>query len=254
MPEHIFQIDIASIINSQTDDWSRKWTMEMENAFKNSDNHLRLLANLLVMEQYINTLRQGLAASGKTLSAGLERACNILWDFLDSRIAPTDFEDFANDYYDCLLAYNVGETTDTPKEFYDKYFAGSDPDAYELLAIEWSSGLLMQLVAIADGNVDFEEFEDCERIDFYGISIMLSILEDACIGLTNTPCSGDMESRKEALTQVHRSTLFQEIIKHVRDCVQTALNAAPDTYESLRHEYVQYPIISAEYASALLLE
>lgn len=88
MQEHIFQIDIAFIINSQSDEWIQKWTMEMENAFKNNDNRLRLLANLLVMEQYTTTLRQGLAASGKTLSAGLECARNILWDFLNSRIAP----------------------------------------------------------------------------------------------------------------------------------------------------------------------
>lgn len=254
MQKHTFQIDITSIIHSQTDEWLQKLTMEMENAFKNSDNHMRLLANLLVMEQYTNTLRQGLAASGKTLSTGLECARNILWDFLNARIAPTDFEAFANDFYDCLLAYNVGEITDAPKEFYDKYFTGSEPDAYELLAIEWSSGLLMQLVSIAGGNVDFEEFEDCERIDFYGIAIMLSILEDACIGLTIIPRPDDMESREEALTQVHRSTLFQEIVRHVQNSVQTALNAAPDTYDSLRHDYSQYTILPEKYASALLLE
>lgn len=111
----------------------------------------------------------------------------------------------------------------------------------------------MQLVAIAGGNVDFEEFEDCERIDFYGISIMPGILEDACIGLTNTPRPRDMESRPVAMAQVHHSTLFQGIVKHVWNCIQAALNAAPDTYESLRHEYSQDPIIPAECASALLL-
>ena len=28
---------------------------------------------------------------------------------------------------------------------------------------------------------DFDEFRDCKKVDFYGIDIMIHILEDACI-------------------------------------------------------------------------
>ncbi|MDE7200491.1 MAG: hypothetical protein K2O91_00975 [Lachnospiraceae bacterium] len=260
MQEHTFQINISAIINSQTDEWNFELMDTIDHAFKGSDNHLRLLGNLLVMEQYINTLRQGLAASGKTLSTGLECAYSMLWDYLNDRISPTAFEEFANDYYDCLLAYNVGTTTDAPKNFYDKYFSDADPDAYELLAIEWSSGLLMQLVSIAGGHIDFEEFEGYEQIDFYGISIMLSILENACFGLLHVSHSLDMgesltgELLKKAMEQVHRSPLFQGIVKQVQICLHAALNAAPDTFEALHHENSQYTILPQEYASALLLE
>ncbi|MDE5824846.1 MAG: hypothetical protein K2H91_09235 [Lachnospiraceae bacterium] len=255
MQDHTFQINISSIINLQTDEWNFELMETIDHAFISSDNHSRLLGNLLVMEQYINTLRQGLAASGKTLSAGLNCACSILWDYLNDRTTPTAFEEFANDYYDCLLAYNVGITTDAPKEFYNKYFASAEPDAYELLAIEWSSGLLMQLVSIAGGRIDFEDFEGYEQIDFYGVSIMLSILEHACVGLTNTPCpSNTKEYWEKAMTQVHHSPLFQGIVRHVQNCLQAALNAAPDTFESLHYEYSQYTILPEKYASALLLE
>jgi len=259
MQEHSFQINFSSIINSQTRDWSREFDETVNYAFQNSDTYSRLLGNLLVMEQYIHTLRQGLSASGKTICAGLECAYGILWDYLNNRTTPTNFEDFANDYYDCLLAYNVGTiTTDAPKEFYNKYFAGTDPDAYELLAVEWSSGLLLQLVSIAGKRIDFEEFEGYEQIDFYGISIMLSILEDACIELLHVSHFFDMgevltgESLTQTMAQVHRSPLFQGIIKNVQSCLQAALNASPDTYESLHHEYSQYTILPKEYASMLL--
>ena len=48
---------------------------------------------------------------------------------------------------------------DAPKEFYEKYFGNTDCDAYELLAIEWSSGVLMQLVGIAGGRLTHDDFE-----------------------------------------------------------------------------------------------
>ena len=255
MQEHTFQINFSSIINSQTDEWNFELMESIDHAFKSNDDRSRLLGNLLVMEQYINTLRQGLAASGKTLSAGLECARSILWDYLNDRTSPTAFEEFANDYYDCLLAYNVGTTADAPKDFYGKYFSDANPDAYELLAIEWSSGLLMQLVSIAGGHIDFDEFEGCEQIDFYGISIMLSILENACVGLTHTPFSSNTnEYWERTMVQVHRSPLFQGIIMCIQNSLHTALNAAPDTFECLHHEYSQYTILPEEYASALLLE
>lgn len=268
MQERTLQINFSFIINSQTREWRGDLMKAAAHAFQYSDDRSRLLGNLLVMEQYINTLRQGLTASGKTLSAGLECADSILWDYLNSRTTPIAFEDFANDYYDCLLAYNIGDvTTDAPKEFYSKYFSGTNPDAYELLAMEWSSGLLMQLVSIAGGRIDFDDFEGYEKIDFYGIDIMISILEDACVGLIGASRSFDTHSanatetltgkaltKESAIAQVHRSPLFQGIVKNVHNCLQTALNASPDTFASLHHKYSQCTILPQEYASALLLE
>lgn len=92
MSEHTFQINISTIINSQPDEWNFELMKTIDYAFKSSDNHSRLLGNLLIMEQYVNTLRQGLVASDKTLSAGLECACNILWNYLNDCISPTAFE------------------------------------------------------------------------------------------------------------------------------------------------------------------
>lgn len=271
MQERTSQTNFSFILNSQTNEWRGELMRAADHAFQYSDDRSRLLGNLLVMEQYINTLRQGLSASGKTLSAGLECADSILWDYLNCRTTSAAFEDFANDYYDCLLAYNIGDvTTDAPKEFYSKYFSGADPDAYELLAIEWSSGLLMQLVSIAGGRIDFDDFEGYEKIDFYGIDIMIGILEDACVGLIGASRSSDTysanatetltekalteTSAKQVTAQVHCSPLFQGIVQNVQNCLQTALNASPDTFESLHYECSQYTILPKEYASALLLE
>ena len=252
--EYTIDMDFLSLDGAQTGEWMLQFLNMVDCAFKNYNNYSRLLGNLLIMERYIHTLCQGLAASNKKISIGLECACNLLWDFLERSITPSDFQDFANDYYACLIAYNVGDIhTDAPKEFYNLYFADATPDAYELLAIEWSSGLLMQLVSIAGGRVDFDDFEECEQIDFYGIDIMLHILEDACIELTNTPClfcrAKDLE---KAMEQVHQTPLFQKIIKDVQDDIQIALKAVPSEFASLRNKYRKYTIIPEKYAAELL--
>lgn len=245
--------DFSSLTGAQSDEWILNFMALADDAFKESDDRLRLLGNLLILEQYLNTLRQELAVCGQKLSAGLERACDLLWDCLEDRTSPVDFQDFANDYFDCLYAYNTGDvSTDAPEEFYNAYFADCDPDAFELLAVEWSSGLLMQLMSIAGGRIDFdfEDFKDCKRTDFYGIAIMFNILEDACIGLIQTPSPS--ASHETLMAQIRQSPLFRGIVRRVQDGLQRALRAVPDEFAALREEYRQYAVLPDECAAKLL--
>lgn len=221
--------------------------------FENSNSRSRLLGNLLIMKRYINTVQQALAASNSKISLGLEYAEYLLWNYLEERITAVDFQDFANDYYACLLNYNVGDV-DIPKEFQFKYFADSKPESYELLAIEWSAGLLMQLVSMEDGRVDFEDFEECKQIDFYGPHVMLDILKVTCIELTGIPLkSTNGTDLEKAMEQVRKTSLFQEIVMHIQNDLQTAAEAAPTEYESLRNEYKKYTIIPEKFAERLEL-
>lgn len=251
--EYTIDMDFSLLKGSQTGEWISEFMSMADKAFQDKDDCLRLLGNLLIMDRYVNTLREGLAFSDKKISAGLEYACSLLWDYLEGNIIPTDFQDFANDYYDCLLAYSVGDVCDAPKEFYDKYFAGGTPDSYEQLAMEWSSGLLMQLVSIAGGRIDFDDFEGCRKIDFYGIDIMLHILEDACIGLTNTPLPTNMAKDLEsAMEQARQTPLFQGIVRQVQDDLQVAVASVPSEFVSLRKECRERTIIPEQYAARLL--
>lgn len=252
--EYTIDTDFSLLHGSETSEWMLQFLEMVDCAFKDYKDDSRLLGNLLILERYIHTLQQGLAVSKKRISTGLEYACNLLWDFLEGHVTPSDFQDFANDYYACLLAYNVGNIhTDAPKEFYVQYFTDTNPDAYELLAVEWSSGLLMQLVSIAGGRIDFDEFEECKQIDFYGVNVMLEVLEDACIGLTNTPLSSCMaKDLRIAMEQVHQTSLFQKIIKFIQEDIQVAQKAVPEEFVSLRNVYKEYTIIPEEYAVGLL--
>ena len=54
------------------------------------------------------------------------------------------------------------------------------------------------------------------------------------------------------MTQVRKTSLFQEIVMHVQNDLQTALLAAPAEYEALRKEYGQYTIIPEQYAARML--
>ena len=53
------------------------------------------------------------------------------------------------------------------------------------------------------------------------------------------------------MTQVRKTSLFQEIVMHVQNDLQTALLTAPTEYEALRKEYGQYTLIPEQYAGVL---
>lgn len=253
MGEYTLKTNFAALEEPQANEYLMDFKKIVEKAFEHSDSRARLLGNLLVLERYCNTVQQGLAADEAQLSVCLRYAQGLLWDYLGGRVTAADFQDFANDYYAWLLANNVGEPMDIPEGFYVEYFADSCPDAYEWFAVEWSSGLLMQLVSIEGGRVDYEDFEECRELDFYGPLCMLDMLEDVCIELTDTTVVSNRGADLEkAMTQVHKTSLFQEIVIHVQNDLQTALLAAPIEYEALRKEYGQYTIIPERYAARML--
>ena len=101
--------------------------------------------------------------------------------------------------------------------------------------------------------MDFDEFEDCKQVDFYGIDKMLNALEDAGIELTNTPCRSSMANDfQEAMTKVRQTPLFQDIIKCIQTDLKTALAATPDDIAALQAEYKKHTILPKKYAKALL--
>ena len=54
------------------------------------------------------------------------------------------------------------------------------------------------------------------------------------------------------MTQVRKTSLFQEIVMHVQNDLQTALLAAPAEWETLRKEYGQHTILPERYAARML--
>lgn len=183
----------------------------------------------------------------------LRYAQGLLWDYLGGRVTAADFQDFANDYFAWLLEHCVGPSIDLYESLYAEYFADSCPESYEWFAVEWSSGLLMQLVSIEGGRVDHEDFEECGNLDFYGPLSMLDMLEDVCIYLTDTPVASNRGADlEEAMAQVRKTSLFQEIVMHVQNDLQTALLAAPAEWEALRKEYGQHTILPEQYAARML--
>ena len=244
--------DFSALEGAQTGEWLLNFTAAANRAFADRDDRVRLLANLLVLERFINTLSQGLAESNRAVSRGLQHARGLLWDYLMGRTVPADFRDFANDYYACLYAFNVGSVEqDAPKDFYSQYFSDSSPEACELLAVEWSSCLLIPPVVAAGGHIDFEECEDWKQIDFYGVDIMLNLLKDACVELTGISRAAGRNVGQEQ-PEVHRTPLFREIVRKIQKDLRTALSASPVEYASLQKEYEQHTIIPREYAGALL--
>ena len=252
--ECILDTDFSSLNVSQAEEWIRNFYKTAEAAFAGMDDCPRLLGNLLVIERFVNTVRRGLAENRQSISDGLTYSLDLLWDCLYRKTGPLDFQDFANDYYACLLANNVGIwEDDAPRDFYIKYIGKSERCAYEWMAVEWTSALLISLVSIAGGRVDFEDFEDCLKIDFYPAANMIDILEDVCIWLTNTlPMSYKGSNLATAHREAQKTPLFQQAVSCIQRDLKTALTARPEQYPALREEYRKHTILPDGYAAKML--
>lgn len=224
--------DLAALDGAQTKAWLESFGNMIENAFIDCSNEQRLLGNLLVLVRYCNTLQQGLTGSGKRLSLGLQKAMVLLWDFLEGNAVPAEFADFSNDLYACYYFDSVGDLDELPEPFYIEYFGDDRPCGYEWMAVEWAAGLLLQLVSIAGGAMDFDDFEDCRHVDFYGVHLLLDQLE--------------------GITEDGVIPPFQEIAQVVQSDLRRARGAVLETYALLREEYQEYTLMPEKYAGKLL--
>ena len=106
--KYTLDTDFSSLNGPKAANWIMGFQDMAEDAFADSSSHSRLLGNLLILEPYLHTIRQGLADRCRTVPAILQEALDILWDYLEGRKAPSDFQDFANNLYAAALDYNVG--------------------------------------------------------------------------------------------------------------------------------------------------
>ena len=126
----------------------------------------------------IHTLRQGLAGRGRAIPVIMQKALDLLWGYLEGVNLPSEFEDFANNFFASTLNYNTGEEiTDTQMNFYREYFDDVEQTTIEWQILTWQSTLLMELLAATGGRLDFEEYEESENtIGFDGMDEMLNLL------------------------------------------------------------------------------
>ncbi|MDE7325098.1 MAG: hypothetical protein K2N63_02290 [Lachnospiraceae bacterium] len=120
MGEYTLKTNFAALEEPYANEYLIDFRNIVEKAFEHSDSRLRLPGNLLVLERYCNTVRQGLAGHGHEakLSVCLWYAQGLLWDYLGGRVTAADFQDFANDYFAWFLEHNVG-----PEGFCSEHFA-----------------------------------------------------------------------------------------------------------------------------------
>lgn len=250
--KYTLDTDFSSLNGPKAVNWIIGFQDMTEDAFADSSSHSRLLGNLLILEPYLHTIRQGLADRCRTVPAILQEALDILWDYLEGRKAPSDFQDFANNLYAAALDYNVGEEiTDAQAEFSRKYVDIPWGKNSEWQILTWLSVLLMEVVAISGGWLDFEEYE--QDVDFVEMEEMLNMLVDVFIDLTDTPLqSNKAVDVMNAWEQVSQTPLFRQVIERIQNGLKAALSAVPEQYPALREEYRRYTILPKEYAAKLL--
>ena len=127
MAAHTLFCDFASLNRKDAGDWVSNCSKLADEAFKNSSNQTRLLGNLLVLEQYMHTLEQGLQENGEEPLPITYQSIQMLWDYLDGKMKPSDFADFANSLYACVLEFMVGEElTEEQSAYYENHFPGGN--------------------------------------------------------------------------------------------------------------------------------
>ena len=89
--KYTLDTDFSSLNGPKAANWIIGFQDMVGDAFAESGSHLRLLGNLLVLEPYVHTLRQGLADTGRSVSDVCQEALDILWDYLEGKKATSDF-------------------------------------------------------------------------------------------------------------------------------------------------------------------
>ena len=253
--KYTLDTDFSVLNGPKAKNWVLHFRESAEEAFRDRGMSSWLLGNLLMLESYVHTLRQGLAARGRQPAAMVPYALDRLWDCLEGRAAPADWQDFANNLWAATLCYNVGEEiSEAQAEFYRRNFEDVNDCTYEWQILTWCATLFMYLVADAGGRLDFEEFEAYEQeINFSEMDEMLNMLADASIELTGTPLlSNKAADVMNAWEQVSQTSLFRQVVERIQNGLQAALSAVPEQYLVLREEYRQYMILPEEYAAKLL--
>ena len=253
--KYTLDTDFSSLNGPKAANWMMDFQDIAHDAFADSSNHTRLLGNLLILEPYMHTLRQGLTDQGRTVPAILQKAIDPLWDYLEGKKEVSDFQDFANNLYAAALDYNVGEEiTEEQAEFSRNFVDIHWGKTCEWQILTWLSTLLMEVVATCGGRLDFEEFEEYEQeLDFSEMDEMLNMLADASIELTGTPLpSNKAADVMNAWEQVSQTPLFRQVVERIQNGLKAALSAVPEQYLALREEYRQYTILPEEYAAKLL--
>lgn len=252
--KYTLDTDFSTLNGPKAANWLRSFADLTESAFTGCDSCSRLLGNLLVMEMCACTLRQGLDGQGKTFPPILQRGLDLLWNCLKEQTVSADMQKFANDLYACSLEHNVGtDLTDTQEAFFKEHFGSSEKSTYEWSVTDDIAVLLVKCTAVYGGRLDFEEFETYRQIDFREISYLLDFLQDACIGLTNTPCLSDRaRDFEKALELVSQTPLFRLLVGRIQGALKTTLTAAPEQYGALRAEYQSKGVLPEEYAAGLL--
>lgn len=77
--KYTLNTDFSSLNGPKAANWIMDFQDMAEDAFADSSSHSRLLGNLLILESYVHTLRQGMAGRGRTVAEQVEEKTGMLF-------------------------------------------------------------------------------------------------------------------------------------------------------------------------------
>lgn len=246
-----FFVDYSKLDKKEASEWVKNCSALADKAFLNVNQKIKLLANLLVLEEYRKSVSIGLSEHDETLPDVVDEAIDYLWNYLLDNIELSTFEYFANNLYAACLNYEVGEDiTAENQTFIEENLQDIDCDfVWEILA--FASRLMVELLALHQKRVDFDEFLQVEDIDFYMLDEILNFLNDFAIDISNIDSPSSMAKDViKALDEAAVSPFFIYIIKNIQNALQDALNI--QDYANLRLKYHNISLVPREHCSAMI--
>ena len=247
MAKYTLDTDFQTLKPTEAVKWMCEFSKMAEEAFANQNNKTCLLGHLLLLKAYTNTVQHGLKAQGKMLFSLIQQWIDFLSGYMEGSMEPNEFQDFASNLYACVLEHNTGEELlDEQQAFCDEYFDDAELSTDEWLILEWVGGLLLELVVISGGELDFdfyEEFEDVEHIDlFYNIETLLNGLADNYVNLLEI----------SNYNQVYQTKEYQNVVSFVCGSLRSALYATPEQFALLQKEYKEKLVVPEEHAMTII--
>lgn len=247
MAKYALDTDFSALKPAQAKQWMCEFREMAEEAFAEQDDRARLLAHLLLLKAYANTVREGLLEQGRTLCPLIPKGLELLTDAWEQTAEPCAFQDFAAALYGCFLAETNGEELEEELEaFYEEHFSEQTYSSDEWLLLEWISSLLLQLTALADIQLDFDFYEDFEDAQELGL---FDLMESMLNGFAE---SYAVLLKTSSFDQVYQTQPFQSAAAFVCDALKAAQSAGPEQALALQRDYSQKLLVPKEHLSEII--
>ncbi len=230
----------------------------LEDAFYDEDDEHKLLGHLMIMSRFINTSRHALDAQHLDNSPGIQKAYDIIWDYVEGKVRPIDFERFTNMINGFCLSYTQTKSCRLTWEVFDKYITTGLLTSIEFMLLQWCVLLLLALVRKDGWHIKPYDYDGPDEISFGFMGQVLYKVFRACAVVSGIPVPSytdtDAGYDPDAEELFYSCPLIADAVCGIRGDLLSALGTDPSQYARLRNECRSRVLLPDKFAAKLPLD